>query len=130
MASNKPCLFCDMAQMEPGIILDSQYFFVILDAFQVNRGHALIIPKRHQLDMFGLGLSPKEWAELQEVIEHAKEYLDHNFSPDGYNLGVNCGEAAGQTVPHLHIHLIPRYKGDVENPRGGIRNFKKPLVKY
>jgi diadenosine tetraphosphate (Ap4A) HIT family hydrolase len=56
--------------------------------------------------------------------------LDHEHHPDGYNVGVNCGEVAGQTIFHLHIHLIPRYKGDVENPRGGIRNFKKALVPY
>lgn len=122
------CLFCDSRQMELRIALDGRYWFVIKDNFPVGKGHALIILKRHHQDIFDL--SWPEWKELQDIIEHAKRYLDHEYRPDGYNVGVNCGEAAGQTVFHLHIHLIPRYKGDVENPRGGIRNFKKPLVPY
>ncbi len=115
------CLFCDSGQMEPRTKLDGRYWFVIMDNFPVNNGHALIILKRHYPDMFNL--SWPEWKELQDIIEHAKRYLDEEFNPDGYNVGVNCGEAAGQTVFHLHIHLIPRYTGDVENPEGGIRNF-------
>lgn len=122
------CLFCDSQQMEPGIILDGRDWFVIKDNFPVGNGHVLIILKRHYPDMFDL--SWPEWRELQDILEHAKKYLDEEFDPDGYNVGVNCGKAAGQTIFHLHIHLIPRYKGDVENPRGGIRNFKKPLVPY
>lgn len=94
----------------------------------MNEGHSLIILERHYPDIFEL--SWPEWKDLQDVIEHAKSYLDEKFHPDGYNVGVNCGEAAGQTVFHLHIHLIPRYNGDVDNSRGGIRNFKKPLVAY
>ncbi len=126
MESN--CLFCDFQQLEPRIILDSRYWFVIKDNFSVGKGHVLIILKRHHPDLFDI--SWPEWKELQDIIEHAKRNLDEEFIPDGYNIGVNCGPAAGQTVFHLHIHLIPRYKGDVENPRGGIRNFKKPLVPY
>src|SRR3989338_329403 len=125
---NNDCLFCDSRQMEPRTVLGVRYWFVILDKFPVGRGHALVILKRHHPDMFDL--SWPEWKELQDVIGHTQEYLDEELEPDGYNVGVNCGQAAGQTVFHLHIHLIPRYKGDVENPRGGIRNFKKPLVPY
>ncbi|HJJ71894.1 MAG TPA: HIT family protein, partial [Methanocorpusculum sp.] len=55
------------------------------------------------------------------LISEAKQMLDEKFSPDGYNIGINCGEAAGQTIFHVHVHLIPRYTGDVENPRGGVR---------
>ncbi len=125
---NKDCLFCDSQQMEPRIILDGRYWFVIKDNYPVGKGHLLIILRRHHPDIFGL--SRAEWEDLQDVFERAKKYLDKEFNPDGYNIGVNCGQPAGQTVFHLHIHLIPRYCGDVENPRGGIRNFKKPLVPY
>lgn len=126
MESN--CLFCDSEQMMPRTVLDGRFWFVIMDNFPVNKGHAMIVLKRHHAEMFDL--SWPEWKDLQDILEHAKRYLDEQFDPDGYNIGVNCGQAAGQTVFHLHIHLIPRYKGDVENPRGGIRNFKKPLVSY
>ncbi len=122
------CLFCNSREMEARIILDMIYWFVIMDNFPVNKGHALIVLKRHHPDIFNL--SRAEWIELDEMIRCAKEYLDEEFHPDGYNLGINCGETASQTVFHLHIHLIPRYKGDVEDPRGGVRNFKKALVPY
>lgn len=120
------CLFCDSQLMKSRMVLSGRYWFMIMDNFPVGRGHALIILNRHCPDIFNLAL--QEWKELQYFIDHAKEYLDEKFNPDGYNIGVNCGETAGQTVFHLYIHLIPRYGGDVENPRGGIRNFKKPLV--
>lgn len=125
---NNDCLFCDSQQMEPRMVLNGRFWFVIMDNFPVGKGHALVILKRHHPEIFDL--SWPEWKELQDIIEHAKKYLDEEFDPDGYNVGVNCGEAAGQTIFHLHVHLIPRYNGDVENPRGGIRNFKKPLVVY
>lgn len=128
MTEKNECLFCDALVEGSRVKLDTQYFFVILDEFPVNKGHALIIPKRHQPDVFSF--ETYEWEILLHTIDRTKEYLDREFHPDGYNIGINCGEAAGQTVQHLHIHMIPRYKGDVENPRGGIRNFKKPLVEY
>lgn len=126
---NNPCKFCEI--LEKGtreIIHESEYFFVIQDSFPVNKGHSLVIPKRHQSDLFSLDKT--EWIDLQESILAVKILLDKEFQPAGYNLGVNCGASAGQTIFHLHIHIIPRYPGDVENPRGGIRNFKDPLVKY
>src|SRR3989338_10451745 len=125
---NKDCVFCDSEKMESRKVLDGRYWFLFMDDFPVNKGHALIILKRHCSYIFNLTL--QEWKELQYFIDHTKEYLDEEFDHDGYNVGVNCGETAGQTVFHLHIHLIPRYNGDVENPRGGIRNFKKPLIEY
>jgi diadenosine tetraphosphate (Ap4A) HIT family hydrolase len=122
------CLFCNSAEMElhKVLSLNARDWFVVRDKFPVGRGHVLIILKRHHPDVFDI--SWPEWKELQDILEHAKRYLDEEFDPDGYNIGVNCGEAAGQTVSHLHIHLIPRYNGDVGDPRGGIRNFKKPLI--
>lgn len=119
----KECLFCDSQQMKSRTVLECRYWFVIMDNYPVSKGHALIVLKRHHPDILNLSFS--EWKEMQGIIEHAKEYLDEEFDPDGYNIGVNCGETAGQTVFHLHIHLIPRYNGDVENPRGGIRNFMR-----
>ncbi len=127
MESND-CLFCDFQKMGPRTVLDYRYWFMIMDNYPVNKGHALIILKRHYPDIFNLSI--REWKELQEIIEDTKMHLDEEFDPDGYNVGVNCGQAAGQTIFHLHIHLIPRYDGDVDNPRGGIRNFKKPLVAH
>lgn len=122
------CLFCQIFSEEYRTLFATRHFFVIFDAFPVGRGHMLIISKRHVKDVFGLELD--EWDDLLRAFFRAKRYLAEKFNPDGYNMGINCGETAGQTVFHLHIHIIPRYKGDVKNPRGGIRNFKKPLAKY
>jgi diadenosine tetraphosphate (Ap4A) HIT family hydrolase len=122
------CLFCEVFSEKKRVVFDSEYFFVILDNFPVSKGHALVIPKRHQADIFSV--TGGEWGDLSQMLQRTKTYLDNEYKPDGYNIGINCGEAAGQTIFHLHIHIIPRYKGDVEKPRGGIRNFKKPLAEY
>jgi len=90
-----------------------------------------LMPKRHGADLFDL--TPAEELDFWELLRRAKAYLDVSMGkhkPEGYNLGINYGEAAGQTIRHLHIHLIPRYKGDIENPRGGIRNFMPNLVNW
>ena len=105
---------------EESIILRTHYFFIIKDAFPVSPGHLLIISKELRTDFFEL--SYIEMIELTKVIELAKEIILKEYSPDGYNIGMNCGEAAGQTVFHFHCHLIPRYKDDMENPRGGVRH--------
>lgn len=122
------CRFCDLYASGNEIIINTRCFFVTFDNYPVNRGHALVIPKRHCPDI--LSLDAGEWEDLLVAIERTKVYIYRIFEPDGYNIGINCGEAAGQTIFHLHIHIIPRYKGDVENPRGGIRNFKRPLREY
>lgn len=122
------CPFCNAFLKGNRTVFETVHFFTIKDNFPVNSGHMLIIPKIHKPDIFAL--NKEEWLDLQRAIILGKENLDAKHHPDGYNLGVNCGKYAGQTVFHLHIHVFPRYKGDVENPRGGIRNFKKPLVKY
>jgi diadenosine tetraphosphate (Ap4A) HIT family hydrolase len=93
--------------------------YVKWDMYPVSPGHVLIIPRRHVSSWFDL--TADEHAAVSELIGSAKEHLDMMYSPAGYNIGVNCGEAAGQTVMHAHLHLIPRYAGDVPNPRGGIR---------
>ena len=95
-------------------------FFLIKDRFPVSPGHVLIISNNLKKDFFEL--NDEERNELPLMIEAAKNLIDKEYNPDGYNIGMNCGEAAGQTIFHCHVHLIPRRKGDVDNPRGGIRH--------
>jgi diadenosine tetraphosphate (Ap4A) HIT family hydrolase len=102
------------------IIYKNDSFFVIEDAYPVSPGHLLIISNIVRKDYFEL--SEIEKNELNVTIEFAKSIIEKEHEPDGYNIGMNCGESAGQTVFHFHCHLIPRYKGDMENPRGGIRH--------
>ena len=109
------CPFCG----GEGEVLGNELTFAKYDAFPVSPGHLLVIPRRHAADWFDL--TDEEQASIFSLISEAKGMLDTEFSPDGYNIGINCGEAAGQTVFHVHVHLIPRYAGDVENPRGGVR---------
>ena len=102
------------------IIYKNDYFFIIEDAFPVSPGHLLIISNFIRKDYFEL--SDIEKNELLSTIEIAKEIIEKKHRPDGYNIGMNCGESAGQTVFHFHCHLIPRYVGDRVNPKGGIRH--------
>ena len=91
----------------------------IRDGFPVSLGHSLVIPKRHMGSFFSA--STDEQSALLQLLNIAKVSVESEFHPAGYNIGINDGAAAGQTVPHLHIHLIPRYEGDPEDPRGGVR---------
>jgi len=122
------CIFCDYIDTRDKLIAENDLAFAIYDTFPVNEGHVLVIPKRHFRSFFDA--TQAEVAAIYDLLRRAKEILEVRLKPDGYNVGVNIGEAAGQTVMHLHVHLIPRYDGDVENPRGGIRNLKKSLVPY
>lgn len=90
------------------------------DANPVSPGHALIVPRRVVATWFEA--TPEEWGEARELLEQVKRRLDAELSPDGYNVGFNAGRAAGQTVFHAHLHLIPRFDGDVEDPTGGVRH--------
>lgn len=102
------------------IIHQSNHYFVIEDGFPVSRGHCLIISKELKETFFDL--SEEERDELNEVIFLTKTTIESNYSPDGYNIGMNCGQAAGQTIMHFHCHVIPRYVGDMADPRGGVRH--------
>lgn len=102
------------------IIFKNEFFFIIKDGFPVSPGHLLIISNKKRKDYFEL--TTEEKLNLTEVIQTAKKIVEKEFKPDGYNIGMNCGEAAGQTIFHFHCHLIPRYFGDMDNPRGGIRH--------
>lgn len=88
----------------------------------------LIIPKRHVADYFELNEAEKN--DIWQLVEQAKIFLEENFKPDGFNIGFNSGTAAGQTVFHVHIHIIPRFTGDVEDPTGGVRNVIPGKGKY
>jgi diadenosine tetraphosphate (Ap4A) HIT family hydrolase len=101
------------------IIYRNEYFFIIEDGFPVSPGHLLIISNILRTDYFSLTYEEKHG--LIGTIEVAKSLILTKFKPDGFNIGMNCCEAAGQTVFHFHCHLIPRYKGDMEDPRGGVR---------
>lgn len=112
------CIFCNIEKER--IILSNKGFYIIKDNFPVSPGHLLIITKEHQENYFEL--SDLQKSELNNMILKAKEIVEAEFSPDGYNIGMNCGLSAGQTVMHFHCHLIPRYTGDMKNPRGGVRH--------
>ena len=120
------CPFCTLA---PERIIDSNEFGVtIRDGFPVSPGHTLVISKGHIGSWFAI--SNEEQLGLLDLLARAKVDLQEEFKPDGYNVGINDGPAAGQTVPHLHMHLIPRYKGDQEDPRGGVRWIIPEKAKY
>ncbi|MBI1915618.1 MAG: HIT family protein [Planctomycetes bacterium] len=94
--------------------------FIVADAFPVSPGHTLIISRRHVADFFAL--TDAELMALNELLRSARNRLLERLRPDGFNVGVNVGVASGQTVDHVHVHLIPRFVGDMEAPEGGIRN--------
>ena len=101
------------------IIYEDRHCFSVRDQFPVSAGHSLVISKRHLATYFDA--SPDEQSAMARALGQVKQGIDGQFRPAAYNIGINDGPAAGQTVPHLHIHLIPRYQGDVEDPRGGVR---------
>jgi diadenosine tetraphosphate (Ap4A) HIT family hydrolase len=111
------CLFCNFN--DPRIILENENAVAIYDGFPVSPGHCLIIPKRHISSFFETTI--EEQLSFLDLISKVQQLIKNEHNPDGFNIGINDGEAAGQTVMHLHIHLIPRYLGDVEDPRGGVR---------
>ena len=123
------CPFCNPA---PGSTFAENALAVALfDAYPVSPGHALIVPRRHIASWFEASAAERE--ALMALVDEVKERLDRDRPPDGYNIGVNVGAAAGQTVMHLHLHLIPRFTGDVDDPAGGVRfvipargNYKRP----
>ena len=112
------CPFCTVAS-EREIIASSRLSVAFFDGFPVSPGHALIIPKRHVSSFFDL--SQEERQDLLNLADSVKRVVEERYHPDGYNIGINVGEAAGQSIFHVHMHLIPRYQGDVPNPRGGVR---------
>ncbi len=116
------CLFCDRSNSEKHKIIDeNDLFYARWDNFPVSKGHAEIVPKRHIESFFDL--TDNELIQLFDLLKKVKGIIQNKYNPDAYNIGINDGEEAGRTIRHLHLHIIPRYKGDVENPRGGIRHI-------
>jgi len=109
------CVFC----AREDLFMENQLAWMKYDKYPVSPGHSLIITKRHVENFFDT--TPEERQAINELLDETKKLLDKQYNPDGYNIGVNCGQAAGQSIMHLHVHLIPRYWGDVENPLGGVR---------
>jgi diadenosine tetraphosphate (Ap4A) HIT family hydrolase len=125
-ATQLPCLFCK----PPGerIFFRAALVIGLWDAYPVSPGHALLIPQRHIPTWFEA--SDEERDALFHAIDAAKTVIEKNHRPDGYNIGINCGAAAGQTIFHLHIHLIPRFAGDLADPRGGVRHVIPQKANY
>ena len=114
---NNPCLFCTAR----GVTRDNTLAYATRDTYPVSPGHTLIIPRRHCADFFEL--TPDELAACMDLVMAEQRALAAELKPDGYNVGVNVGPAAGQSIRHVHIHLIPRYVGDHPRPQGGIRQI-------
>jgi diadenosine tetraphosphate (Ap4A) HIT family hydrolase len=122
------CLFCQKFLDKEGILYENDTVFVLKDGFPVSNGHVLVITKRHISDYFQT--TEKEVLDIDQALKVMKERLSKEFKPDGYNIGINNGEASGQTIMHLHVHLIPRYTGDTLNPKGGVRGVIPSKQKY
>jgi diadenosine tetraphosphate (Ap4A) HIT family hydrolase len=122
MAKDAYCLLCDCENRdEHFIIAENKLAYARWDNFPVSKGHAEIVPKRHVAPFFEL--TDEEVLAMYHLAREVKDVISKQCQPDAFNLGVNDGEAAGRTIHHLHLHLIPRYKGDVDNPRGGVRHI-------
>jgi diadenosine tetraphosphate (Ap4A) HIT family hydrolase len=111
------CPFCPIKDRE--ILAEHPLAAAITDSFPLTQGHTLIVPRRHVASFFEL--TTNERLAMLGLLDQAKATLDTKYSPSGFNIGVNDGTAAGQTIMHVHIHLIPRYQGDADDPRGGVR---------
>ena len=128
MTSN--CFFCRMLKNDTRneILLQNDLAVMIRDTSPVSKGHSLIIPRRHVSSFFDT--DTEERIALMELLDQTRIDLDREFSPDDYNVGINDGPLAGQSIPHLHMHLIPRYRGDREDPRGGVRWILPEKAQY
>jgi len=123
----KPCLFCNKKKQK--IVYESKLFFVVRDSYPVTKHHTLIIPHRHVSNFFDL--RENEFIDLNKILKkQRKSLMDLDKEISAFNIGVNAGEDAGQSIMHCHVHLIPRRKGDIKNPRGGVRGVIPSKQKY
>ena len=109
---------CELCRPEE-VLFESDFAYVRYDGNSLSRGHVIVVPRRHVADFFDM--SGAEQGSVLALLNRAKKLIDQKHEPDGYNIGVNVGRAAGQARMHVHVHLIPRYAGDVPDARGGIR---------
>lgn len=124
--SSRPCPFCGLG--DQAIWLSNDHALAFRDKFPVSGGHTLVIPRRHVASLFDL--PPEEQRAAWSLVAEVRDRLRRDLRPDGFNIGLNDGAAAGQTVPHAHIHVIPRFAGDVPDPRGGVRWIIPAKAKY
>ncbi|MEZ5071250.1 MAG: HIT family protein [Bacteroidales bacterium] len=111
---------CPFCRPDRESILESDLCYVLPDKYPVSPGNLLVIPRAHVGDYFEL--TPEQQSALWRMVEEVKAWLDREHRPDGFNVGFNVGRAAGQTIDHVHLHVIPRYRGDAEDPTGGVRH--------
>ena len=135
LSASAPCESADVPGASPFLARDQEEWvasnelaFALRDRFPVSAGHTLVIPRRLVATWFEA--TSEEQKALFELVTEVKLRLDEEFQPDGFNVGFNVGEAAGQTVMHLHVHVIPRYRGDMDDPRGGVRGAIPSKQKY
>ncbi len=121
---NNPCRFCSPRE----VTRQNELAYCERDRFPASPGHSLVMPFRHCANVFDL--TPEEMSACMELLVQERMAVDDEFSPDGYNVGVNVNAAAGQSIFHVHIHLIPRYKGDSSRPRGGVRQVIPEKADY
>jgi diadenosine tetraphosphate (Ap4A) HIT family hydrolase len=120
------CPFCTLPADR--IVASNNLALMIRDGFPVSPGHTLVIPKRHVGSFFEASVAKRD--AMLTLLDHARTEIVAALSPDGFNIGINDGAAAGQTVPHLHLHLIPRFNGDLADPRGGVRCVIPEKARY
>jgi diadenosine tetraphosphate (Ap4A) HIT family hydrolase len=121
------CVFCAHLVCNE-VLAENELAAGFLAGYPVSPGHVLIVPRRHEADFFCL--SEEEQTAMVALVGPVRRQLDTTYGPDAYNLGANIGKAAGQTIPHAHLHVIPRYVGDVEEPRGGVRWVLPATARY
>lgn len=128
MSDSRP-IDCPFCKLSPERIIDSNaQALIVADAFPVAPGHTLVILRRHVANFFDA--TSEEIASVYELLQRAKSRLDYTLMPAGYNIGVNIGAVAGQTIEHVHVHLIPRYPADTPNPIGAVRNVLPGMGTY
>ena len=118
------CIFCRIKDY----VLGNELAYAVFDVMPVNKGHMLIIPKRHVQNYFEI--TAEEEAAMLDLLHKGQKLIEEKYHPDGYNFGVNCNRCAGQSVMHVHMHLIPRYEGDCSNPLGGVRGVIPEKMGY
>jgi diadenosine tetraphosphate (Ap4A) HIT family hydrolase len=121
---NEPCIFCTPRD----VTRQNDLAYATPDSYPVSPGHALVVPLRHCASFFDL--TSDEISACMDLVREEKSALDDKYRPDGYNIGVNVHPAAGQSIFHVHIHLIPRYRGDAEKPQGGVRHVLPQKAHY